>query len=234
MESINELLDIQHPIWQGLILAVLTGITLSLSYTPLMQIISYLRVQKLIKQLGNAFIKAVSLPDGMDGSIFIEYLIQRPTGLLLLSIRHFRGNIFAAEKIDQWTQVVGNHSYKFPNPLFNLESDLQALRAVAPKTSIDGMVVFERGCTFPKGKPERVCVYHELVEMANSYQKEDVPEKLESAWADICEKAVDAGQTGTRILYQRGDKRRLFTGAIFLIITVLYLLWYMGWLKVNF
>ena len=232
METINEILDIQHPIWQGLVLAVLFGITMSFLYQPMRQIVSYLRLEQRIRQLGSAYLKSVCLPDGMDGSIFIEYLIQRPTGFLLLSIKHFRGNIFAAEKIDQWTQVVGNHSYKFTNPLFHLESDLQALRALVPKTDIEGMVVFERGCVFPKGKPEHVYEYQDLAAMVQAYQKQEVPEKLAAAWRDLCEKAERVSHTGSQILYRRGDKKRLFFGVVFLAVTAFYSFWFMGLVKV--
>ncbi len=233
MEPISEILDIHHPMWQGLLLAVLSGITLSLIYSPVKQILSYWHLTIIIRRLGLAIMKEVSIPDGMGGSVYIEYLVLQPKRLLLLSIKHYKGNIFAAEKIEQWTQVIGHHSYKFPNPLFHMESDLQVLRAISPKTDMEAAVIFEKNCKFPKGKPEGVFEYQGLQEMTRNSSKDAVPEALNVAWKMICNVAEKSSQARKRIFYHRRDMKRFLSGIMFFCITLLYLFWYMGWLKVQ-
>lgn len=233
MDTLTEIMDLQHPIWQGLILAMLVGMTLTLITSPLRQVYSFWRIQKLIKQLGQARLRNVYLPDGMDGNIFIEHLVLTPVGLLLLNLKHYRGNIFAAEKIDQWTQVVGHHSYKFSNPLYQLESDLQGIRAIIPKTQVNGLVVFAADCRFPKGKPERVYDYQELVDMAKSSRGENVSDQMQQVWNKMLEQVSDASEMSEPVIYKKGDKKRLVLGMLFFVLSLVYLFWYLGLLRFD-
>lgn len=222
----------QQPVWQGLLLALLVTMTVILIISPLRQVYSFWRLQRLIKRLGQTTVQNVYLPDGMDGNIYIEHLVLTPAGLLLLNLRHYRGNIFAAEKIDQWTQVVGHRSYKFSNPLYQLETDLQGLRALNPKTQISGLVVFSGDCKFPKGKPDRVCDYQQLVDMAKSTSAGNVPEQLQQVWNKMLEQVSDASEMRDPVIYEKGDKKRLWFGMLFLALSLVYLFWYLGLLRV--
>ncbi|MGD9385440.1 MAG: hypothetical protein PVF28_02730, partial [Thioalkalispiraceae bacterium] len=125
MDQINDFLLSQHPIVPGLLLAVLIGFALYLSWSPLQQLLVHWRLHSLVNRLGKASLKNVYIPDDLGEMIYVEQLILRPTELLLVMIKPFRGNIFAAEQIDLWTQVVGHRSYKFANPLHQQERDLQ-------------------------------------------------------------------------------------------------------------
>ena len=234
MDTVNNFLDIQHPIWQGLILAILLGMTFYFSWSPANQIVSYLRLQKLIKRIGWMRLKNIYLPDGMDSSLYIEYLILQGDCILLLSIKPYRGNIFAAEKIEQWTQVVSNHSYKFPNPLFQLETDLQCLRGVFPKTDFKGLVVFTGNCTFPKGKPEGVFDFQQLSQLARMQNKNKPSEELQKTWRSICEQSEKATQMKQSVIYSRRDKKRLLYGTTCFGLSVCYFAWVMGWLQVVY
>jgi len=231
MDSINNFLNIHHPIWQGLILAMLLGLTFYFCWSPVNQIISWLRLQKLIKRTGWMQLENVYLPDGMDGNLYIEHLILQDDSILVLSIKPYRGNIFAAEKIEQWTQVVSNHSYKFPNPLFQLEADLQCLHGAFPKTDFKGLVVFTGSCTFPKGKPEGVYDFRQLSEFAGTQNKNKPTEELQKIWLSINEQSEKATKMKPSMIYSRRDKKRLFYGSICFALSVCYFTWVMGWLQ---
>ena len=232
MDTVNNFLEFQHPIWPGLLLAFLLGATLYLSWSPLCQIISYLRLHKLIKRIGHANLENFYLPDGLDSSIYIEHLILQDNGLLLLNIKPYRGNIFAAEKIDQWTQVLGHHSYKFPNPLYQLEADLQCLRAAFPKTDFKGLVVFTRDCNFPKGKPDGVFDFQQLATLTRTSGQNKPSELIQKTWQMICTQAEKATQMKQSIIYSRRDKKRLLLGAMCFGLSICYFAWYMGWVQV--
>jgi len=228
MELMNELLTGQHPILPGLLLAVLIGLALYLSSSPIQQLLVHWRLHSLVNKLGKTSLRNVYIPDGLGDVIYIEQLILRPTELLLVTIKPFRGNIFAAEQIDLWTQVVGQRSYKFSNPLHQQEHDLQALSAIIPKQAISGMVVFAKGCRFPKGKPDKVCDYQELKNMGNENGTQEINPETKAAWQLLTEQAEVADNMKQSILFRPGDKKRLVMGAIVGLLAIAYAAWYLG------
>ena len=98
MDLINELLATQHPVVPGVLLAMLIGLALYLSWSPIQQLLSHWRLQSLVSKLGIASLRNVYIPDGLGDVIYVEQLILRPAELLLITIKPFRGNIFAAFK----------------------------------------------------------------------------------------------------------------------------------------
>ena len=231
MDTILATLDFDHPIWQGLLLALLLGSTLLVAWPPLKKIMAHRNLQGLIGRLGRTSLRHISLMDGADVPIYIEYLILRPEGLLLLIVKPFRGNIFAAEKIQNWTQVIRHHSFKFANPLHELETNMQALRGMLPKINIRGLVVFAQGAYFPKGKPELVCDFEELKALAAQQDTREIPESVQQAWQQLSSSIRPNKKLYPTILYQRGDKRRLLLGILLLILCLIYVAHILGWLK---
>lgn len=228
MDLINEFLVAQHPVVPGVLLAVLIGLALYLSWSPVQQLLSHWRLHSLVNKLGLASLKNVYIPDGLGDVIYIEQLILRPAELLLVTIKPYRGNIFAAEQIDQWTQVVGHHSHKFSNPLHQQERDLQALGAVIPKQPIKGMVVFAKGCHFPKGKPEQVHDYQELKNMGSKQPRQVINPELQAAWETLSEQAEVADNMKQPVLYRPGDKKRLFFGFLIGVLAISFTVWHLG------
>ena len=231
MDTIFTTLDFDHLIWQGLLLTLLFGMALLITWSPLQKIRAHRYLQCLIGRLGRDSLRHISLMDGADAPIYIEYLILQPEGLLLLIVKPFRGNIFAAEKIQNWTQLIRHRSFKFANPLRELEINLQALRGMLPKVSIRGLVVFAQGAHFPKGKPDHVCNFDELKAMAAQQDMREIPESLQKAWEQLSNSVQPDKKLYPTVLYQRGDKRRLLLGLFLLILSLVYVIYSMGWLK---
>ncbi|MEJ2362304.1 MAG: nuclease-related domain-containing protein [Gammaproteobacteria bacterium] len=207
-------------IWQLLIPLLLLGSGIVVAWSPLKKFWAHSYLQRLIKHLGQDSLRHFSLMDGADMPLYIEYLILQPDGLLMLIVKPYRGNIFAAEKIENWTQVIRHHSFKFPNPLHELDTNLQALKGMFPKLKLKGMVVFTQGASFPKDKPRNVYDFEQLKALSGKSEKREVPESLRQAWLKLREAAQVDKNLHPVILYQRGDKRRLLLG-IFLLITCL-------------
>jgi hypothetical protein len=228
MDSISDFLATQHPVVPGVLLAALVGLALYLGWSPVQQLLSHWRLHSLVNKLGIASLKNVYIPDGLGDVIYIEQLILRPTELLLVTIKPFRGNIFAAEQIDQWTQVVGHHSHKFANPLHQQERDLQALSAIIPKQSIKGLVVFAKGSSFPKGKPEQVHDYQELKSMGFKQSKQTLDPQLQEAWDSLSGQAENADNMKQPVLYRSGDKRRLFMSFLIGLLAISFAAWHLG------
>ncbi len=218
-----------HPLLPGLLLALLVSLTLIFSWSPWKQLISHWRLHALVDKLGKASLRNVFIPDGLGDDIYVEQLLLQDNGLLLITVKSYRGNIFAAEQIEFWTQVVGHHSYKFTNPIHQQQTDLQALKALVPKAALDGLVVFARGCRFPKGKPDKVVDYGMLKSIKPPAGQ--ITPVVQEAWEALLKVATPAKSMRQSILYRRGDKRRLVLGLIFGIATVVYVLWYLGFLS---
>jgi len=229
MENLSP--DFSQPMWQSILLAVMLGLGLIIVWPPLKKIRAHYHLQRLIRRLGSATMQHVSLMDGADLPLYIEYLILRPSGLLLLIVKPFRGNIFAAEKIENWTQVVRHHSFKFSNPLYELETTLQALRGMLPKVAVRGLVVFAQGASFPKGKPEQVGDFEELRAMAEKPERGEIPESLQQAWTEMVNSIQHDKKLHPTVLYQRGDKRRLIVGIFLLFACLIYFGWIMQWIQ---
>jgi len=230
MEYINDFINTQHPIMPGVLLAVLIALVLFFSWSPMQQLVAHWRLNRLLKQIGMQSIKNVYIPDGLGDVIYIEQLILQPDQLLLVTIKPFRGNIFAAEQIDQWTQVVGHHSYKFPNPLHQQETDLQALQAVVPDTPVSRLVVFAKGSRFPKGKPADICDFTDLKNIAEQQKNKVVMPAVQVQWQNLTNQAEPALNMKQSILFRRGDKRRLLFGVLSGIAAMAYSFWYLGWI----
>jgi len=231
MDTILATIDFDHPIWQGILLVLLLGMTILVAWSPLKKIWAHRYLHRLIGRLGSESLRHISVMDGADVPLYIEHLILQPDGLLLLIIKPFRGNIFAADKIENWTQVVRHHSFKFANPLHELETTLQALRGMLPKVSVRGLVIFTQGAYFPKGKPQLVCDFAELKDLAARQEHREIPESLCRVWDELRRSVQQDKGLYPAVLYQRGDKRRLLLGTILLIGSLMYIALLLGWLK---
>ena len=189
----------------------------------------YIREWKLNNLLKNVVSKSlhnVSITDGMDGKIFIEHLILTPDNILLLAVKKFRGLIFAAEKIDLWTQVVGNKSYKFENPLHQLENDVSVLNAKIKNTKIVEKVLFINGSEFPKGKPEDVISISDIKGWAEEYANSEIPEALFADWNQLTALAVSNNlDKGILIDDDKSSGLNLFSLVMIIIFVSLWLVW---------
>ena len=142
-----------------------------------------------IRRLGVASLHNVVIPDGIGGTVFLEHVVLHPEGILVLPVRRYRGAVFAADKIDTWTQVLGKRSYKFPNPLRELESVLLAVRNLAPEAKVAGYLLVTREATFPKGKPEAIVSFSEARERWGKSRKGTLSSVLQEAWHNLQDNA---------------------------------------------
>lgn len=199
-----------------LAIVILFLLSLWILWSPLRNILAYYRLQRILKKSGMACLTDIYINDGMEGSLYMEYLILHARGILLLSIKPYRGHIFAAEQIELWTQVIRHHSYKFNNPLTQLDADIQLLQSMLPEIKIESYVLFTPGSQFPKGKPQRVLELQEFREIAAALQQDDaqtaLPLKLKEAWQHLAGQARPARQLRLGAFCEAGDLRRFFLG----------------------
>ena len=114
------------------------------------------RTRYCLKHLGLEQMSNIQIPDGLDQHFIIDRLLLRHDGITLLVYKKFSGLVFCADHIDEWTQMLGQKSYLFKNPLFELENQIKAISAQLPDIDIDGFLFFDHTSRFPKGHPDKV------------------------------------------------------------------------------
>ena len=99
----------------------------------------------------------VVFPDGVGGLVDIEHLVLLKQGILIIETYSMSGNLFGADNIEKWTQMINGKSFKFTNPLYRIQMLRQAIQVIAPNTPLFYRVIFTAtDASFPKGKPEHV------------------------------------------------------------------------------
>jgi hypothetical protein len=151
---------------------------------------------KVVDSLGVKYLRNVVLPDGIDGLVFIDYLLLVPGGFVVLDTQHSEGHLFGGETIDQWSQVINNKTYKFNNPLYDNQRACQAVQWNLQHTikaenspadthwQIHGWVAFSNAGNFPKGIPTQVSMIDELKNSLAPFINNDnsIDEHLRKAW----------------------------------------------------
>lgn len=210
--------------WTMTGLLVLTGVLLQKAWIK--EYISEWKLKHLLKGIGLDSLHNVIIQDDMDEKVFIENLILMPNKILILGVKKYKGLIFAADNIDLWTQVIGNKSYKFENPLRQLESDALTLKSKIENSNIEEKVLFIHGAEFPKGKPENVVEISEVTSWLADSEQAEAPESLQNDWktlsglvlVDDHDKEIFMGDNNTAGL-------NLFSLISVVMLTTLWLVW---------
>jgi hypothetical protein len=145
----------------GLVIAAAIVVIIWLIYT-LRHPSDGARIEKIIKEIADSYIKDAVLSDGLYGYHFIDYIILLPGKILVLAVQDYEGYIFGGEKIEKWAQVVNNRSFNFDNPLINTNHYIQAVRTICNDVEVINRVVFTSKSSFPKGIPSGVIEFKNL------------------------------------------------------------------------
>lgn len=112
--------------------------------------------RRSLNQIGVNQIKDVIYSDGLDGNFKIDRLVMLHDKIMLIAFKPYSGNIYCAESISEWTQVIGQKSYKFSNPLFELDNQVTLIQGLVPDVLVCGVIIFDHSARFPKGHPDNV------------------------------------------------------------------------------
>lgn len=160
---------------------IFTGLVVIFQWGVIKHKLYELRLQRAIKKLGKKVLRNVVVSDGVDGVIHIEHLVLTPKFILLVYIKRFEGVIFAGDNIDSWTQVIDRGSFKFDNPLIQMDEDIMSIRALVSGSEVRGLIVFTDESEFPKGKPDRIISLSDLKKKARD-KRDLVSEELQKDW----------------------------------------------------
>ena len=139
-------------------------------------------LQRCLKRIGCEQIRNLICPDGLDGHYTIDRLALTRDAILLISYKPYVGNIYCAERISEWTQVIEQKSFKFENPLFELENQLTALKLATDGINLQGFLFFSHSASFPKGHPDSVLQPDTIPERFLVNQIDTVNADIRLAW----------------------------------------------------
>lgn len=142
------------------------------------------RIERAVYKLGAEALPSIRLPDGMDGDLYIDFILLTARGITAISVKRYEGFIYASEKLERWTQVINGNNYAFPNPLEEMDLKISALKLILPDVEVDGRVLFAGRCSFPKGKPDAVILLDDIVGKA---KKEPISEHYYASWKKLHE-----------------------------------------------
>ena len=140
------------------------------------------RIQRRLDKIGCDQIRNLLCSDGIDGYFNIDRLALTRDSILVISYKLYEGNIYCAEHITEWTQLVGQKSFKFTNPLFELENQLTSLRLLIGNVPLEGYLFFNDGAVFPKGQPDSVLQHDNIPDRFYVTDLETVTPEIKAAW----------------------------------------------------
>lgn len=183
--------------WLVLAMAVVGAVAVTLALPLLLKIYrrdaEQRRIAKLIKSLNTNYLKNAAFPDGLDGYLFVDYLVLTPSGFMVLDLQDYSGFIFGAANIDQWTQMVRRRGFKFENPLHQNAWRVQAVQTLVQDATVLGRVVFSSVSQFPKGVPEGVSHVSTLTaDLAPLFENKAVSDALRISWNQLVAHSVAA------------------------------------------
>lgn len=183
--------------WLVLAMAVVGAVAVTLALPLLLKIYrrdaEQRRIAKLIKSLNTNYLKNAPFPDGLDGYLFVDYLVLTPSGFMVLDLQDYSGFIFGAANIDQWTQMVRRRGFKFENPLHQNAWRVQAVQTLVQDATVLGRVVFSSVSQFPKGVPEGVSHVSTLTaDLAPLFENKAVSDALRISWNQLVAHSVAA------------------------------------------
>ena len=141
-----------------------------------------LKTRSSLNHLGFKQISNLKCPDGLGHHFIIDRLILRHDGITLLIYKRYPGKIFCADQIADWTQMLGNKSYHFKNPLYDLDYQVRVISACVPKVPVNGFLFFDYLTEFPKGHPDRIIQLKKIPEELKHDKHDKVNASVMSAW----------------------------------------------------
>ncbi len=146
------------------------------------------KIKKIVKEMGVDFIQDAALPDGLEGFVFIDYLILTPAGILVVDVQNYNGFLFGGAAVNEWTQMIGHQSYKFNNPIPVNQHHVQSVLTHADDVPVRGRIVFTSLGNFPKGIPAGVSTagsFKEDVAFAFNAVGNSIPEIYRQTWTNL-------------------------------------------------
>jgi len=143
------------------------------------------RIKKIFARHCEAIEADAVLPDGLDGFMFVDYLLLLRGKIIALNVLSKKGVVLCLTG-DEWTCIENNRSEKFSNPLASLQQSVQQMRHELDFKPIDAGVLFGSTSKFPKGVPTGVWQINDLDQELSRYEgKEGAQDQAHVIWEKL-------------------------------------------------
>jgi len=200
VNKIMNRLDLQSEIVAFAIISIALLLILYLNRERLIVRFHEWRIQRSLNKIGSEQIRDLVCPDGLEGHYKIDRLALTRDAILVVAYKPYVGNIYCAERISEWTQVIGRKSFKFENPLFELENQITALTLTFGSAPLQGCLFFSHSAVFPKGHPQSVLQADNIPPHFMRNHGQAVKEEVRAAWDYLkWQQANLKGEDGVRV-----------------------------------
>jgi hypothetical protein len=191
LESFLEQIDTtQNRLIAWIVLAIISGALIFYTTRALMHRRARRKLHEAIAGCGAEFVHSVLVPDGMDGSLHVDYLLLTARGVVVIDLREVRGKIFGGDQMDEWTVMTGASRVTFPNPQHALFDRVASVKQLAGELQVEGRILFTRGGEFPKGLPRYTLMVDSLRNEFPALQSDTFTQVIDSyrpAWQSLCD-----------------------------------------------
>lgn len=143
-------------------------------------------LKRVLKKHSYAVEQNVVLSDGIDGYLFVDYLILLCGKIVAVKLDPSYGYIFGGEKIDEWTCVENNRTGKFKNPMEGVSLFVQQVKHTLGFDAVEACVLFGSKSVFPKGVPQGVLRMAHFGEELDALKgSDDRHEAAQQAWEKL-------------------------------------------------
>ncbi len=126
-------------------------------------------VRRTIRRISHDCLRDIVLPDGIEGSVHIDYLLLTSRGLLVLDVKDIVGAVFAGDNMDQWTVMAEGRRYSIPNPQTAALRRVSAVREIARDIPVHGRIAITPTASYANTPPTSATT---LTALADEFDKD--------------------------------------------------------------
>ena len=145
------------------------------------------KIRNMIKKISYDFVEDVEIDEGLDQYAHFDFICLGKQGVHIFSVKNYAGHIFAADEINEWSQILDRKSYKFPNPGFELSHGVELLKTMTD-LEVTGYNIFSDAADFPKGQPDNVILCADIFEFFGKMNRRNMSEPVLIDWQKLKQK----------------------------------------------
>jgi hypothetical protein len=142
---------------------------------------------RLLRKEGFPVFFNVAIKSGPRTHAEIDCLARTPSGILVLGLADFEGQVAGRHGDDAWMVTSKNDTYSVSNPLLKNVADTQIVQELVGDVAVHGRVVYTGRAKFSSGKPGRLQSMAALRESLEHFAtgRYARQRKLQEAWRTL-------------------------------------------------
>ena len=146
------------------------------------------RLNAAVTSVGLDALQEVLVPDGMGGSLHVDFLLLTTRCVLVVDLRDVAGNIFGGDQMTEWTVMAGAKRSTFHNPQGAMYDRIAVVKQLSGELPVEGRLLFTRRGKFPKGLPRWTMMVESLrteFPPADAQSREVLMNRYRETWDSI-------------------------------------------------